>query len=97
MWPIFSPIIECHKPQRTVCKDPKGILTITVEPMRAFFLRPKRLLKTQIFERKANLAVEKIMPPVCFRFIEYDKPQGTNYNGPQAILTFTMEPIRAYF
>ena len=35
-WPIFSRIIECNKAQGTVSKGPKSILTITVEPMRAF-------------------------------------------------------------
>ena len=37
LWPIFSRIIECNKPQRTVCKGPKAVLTFTVEPIRAFF------------------------------------------------------------
>ena len=27
--------------------------------------------------------------------IEYDKPQETIYNGPQGILTFTVEVIRS--
>ena len=35
--PIFSHNIECDKPQGTVCKGPKGILTMIVEPIRAFF------------------------------------------------------------
>ena len=37
LWPIFSRIIERDKPQRTVFKGPKAVLTITVEPIRAFF------------------------------------------------------------
>ena len=37
LWPIFSRNIECDKPQVTICKGPKGILTIIVEPIRAFF------------------------------------------------------------
>ena len=28
--------------------------------------------------------------------IEYNKPQETNYNGPQGILTFTVEVIRSF-
>ena len=31
LWPIFSSIIECDKPQWTICKGPKGILTLTLE------------------------------------------------------------------
>ena len=37
LWPIFSRIIECDKPQGTVCKGQKAVLTITVELIRAFF------------------------------------------------------------
>ena len=37
LWPIFSRNIECDKPQVTIFKVPKGILTIVVEPLRAFF------------------------------------------------------------
>ena len=37
LWPIFSPIIECDKPQWTIYKGPQAILTIIVEPIRAFF------------------------------------------------------------
>ena len=36
MWPIFSRIIECDKPQGTIFKGPQAILTITVELIRAF-------------------------------------------------------------
>ena len=37
LWSIFSLIIECDKPQGTVSMGPKAVLTITVEPIRAFF------------------------------------------------------------
>ena len=47
--PIFSHNIECDKPQGTFCKGPQAILTITVELIRAFFLGPESLLKTQFF------------------------------------------------
>ena len=36
LWPNFSPIIECDKPQGTNYKGPQAILTITVEVIRAF-------------------------------------------------------------
>ena len=38
LWPIFSPIIECEKPQGTNYKGPQAILTLTVEVIRAFLL-----------------------------------------------------------
>ena len=36
LWHIFSPIIECDKPQGTIYNGPQAILTITVELIRAF-------------------------------------------------------------
>ena len=35
VWPTFSRIIEFDKPQWTICKGPKGNLTITVEVIRS--------------------------------------------------------------
>ena len=36
LWPIFSRIIECDKPQGTFYKGPKAFLTFTVELIGAF-------------------------------------------------------------
>ena len=49
---IFPRIIECDKPQETIYKRPEAFLTITVELMTAFFKGFKRLLKTQVFEKR---------------------------------------------
>ena len=38
--------------------------------------------------------MEKNVDPFS-HFIDYDKPQKTNYNGPQGFLTFTVEVIRS--
>ena len=59
LWPIFSRNIECDKPHGRFCKGPQAILTITVELIRAFFLGPESLLKTQFFEKIGNLSNEK--------------------------------------
>ena len=40
---------------------------------------------------------KKILFPIFSRNIECDKPQGRIYKGPQAILTITLELIRAFF
>ena len=98
LWPIFSRIIECDKPQETIFKGPQAILTITVElrTYRSIFLGTDRLLKTQFFEKKAKFPMKKILWPIFSPIIECDKPQGTIYNGPQAILTITVEIIRAF-
>ena len=98
MWPISSRNIECDKPQGTICKGPKGILTIVLEPIRAFFLGPKWLLRTQIFEKKGKISSEKkTMWPIFSRIIECGKSQGTIFKGPKAILTITVDLIRAFF
>ena len=36
-WPIFRRVIECDKAQGTIYMAPQAILTITLEPIRAFF------------------------------------------------------------
>ena len=37
LWPNFSRIVECDKPQGTICKGPQGLPTKTVELIGAFF------------------------------------------------------------
>ena len=71
LWPIFSRIIECDKPQETIFKGPQAILTITVElrTYRSNFLGTKRLLRKQIFEKKGNISSEKNI--VAFFFSYY--------------------------
>ena len=59
-------------------------------------LGPKRLLKTQIFEKKKAIFQEKKrFWPIFSRIIEYDKPQRTIYEGPQGILAITVEVKRS--
>ena len=36
-WPIIPCIIECAKPQGSICKGPQAVLTITLELNGAFF------------------------------------------------------------
>ena len=58
---FFYRIINCNKTQETIYKGPQAILTITVEFIRNFFIGPKRLLKTQIIEKKAIFPVKKTL------------------------------------
>ena len=58
------------------------------------FLRPKRLLKTQTFEKMAIFPVKKRFG--TFFLIEHAKCQETNYNGPQGTLTNIMQMIRSF-
>ena len=52
---------------------------------------PKKLLKTQSFEKKGKLSSEKSFWPVLSRILECDNPRGTIYEGPQGILAITVE------
>ena len=57
-WPRFRRFIECVKPPKTIYMSPRAILTITVECIGAFSKEPKRLMKTQLFEKKATFRVK---------------------------------------
>ena len=91
-WPSFPCNIECDKPQGTIYNGPQAILTDNLEVERvdrAFFLGPKRLLKTKIFEKKkAIYPVKKRLWLIFSRDIEHDKCQGTVYKGSQGSLAF---------
>ena len=57
----------------------------------------KRLLKTQIFEKKAIFPPKKLFRPIFSRIIEYEKPQGKKYGGPQAIMTVILQSYKNIF
>ena len=77
--PIFSHNIECDKPQGTFCKGPQAILTITVEFIRAFFLGPESLLKTQFFFlKKGKIPSEKDFVAYLFSFYGVWQTSGEN-------------------
>ena len=99
LWPIFSRIIECDKPQETIFKGPQAILTITVElrTYRSIFLGTDRLLKTQFFEKKAKFPVKKTLWPNFSRIIECDETPAKTCKGPKGIRIITLEPTRAFF
>ena len=55
------------------------------------FLGPKRLLKSQIFEKKANFSVKKNFCSIFSRNIDHENWQGTFYKGLQGILTLIVQ------
>ena len=57
---MFFRIAECDKFQETMYKSQKDTLIIDVELIISF-LRPRRLLKTQVFEKNAILPMEKYL------------------------------------
>ena len=60
------------------------------------FLKPKKLLKTQKFEKKSTFPMKRICP-MFSRIIEHDKCQGSFFKGSQDVLSFTVELSRAFF
>ena len=59
-------------------------------------LGPKMLIEINI-SRKSFLRDLKSFWPIFPRISEYEKQQGTIYEGPQIILTFTLELVTAFF
>ena len=60
------------------------------------FLRTRRLLKTQSFEKKAIFPVRKRFGSIFSRNIEYDKCQETIYTGPQGVLITIVQMIKTF-
>ena len=61
-------------------------------------LGPKSLLKTLSVEKKTRQSFQwkKNYLTVFSPFIEFDKPQGTNFNGPQGFLTIIVQMTRPF-
>ena len=57
------------------------------------FCNTKRLLETEILQRKSAFPVKKRFWPIFYRILDCDKPQGTNCKGPKGILAITVEAI----
>ena len=88
-------IVEFDKPQKTIQRSQKDILTINVKVINVF-LGPKRLLKTQLLE-KISFPVNKC---VCFMFsqsVECVKPQKAFYRGQKDNVTITVVVILSFF
>ena len=64
-WPVFSPIIGRRKPQGTFYKGPKErCFDNYCGSYKIFSVTPKKLLKTQFFEKKATFPKQKINYPL---------------------------------
>ena len=94
-WPFFSHY-RVWKTSKTIYKGPKGILTITVEVIRSFLWDLRECWKQKSFEEKWIFPLNKWLWPSFSRIIECDKHQWTFYNGPQGVLTKTVEVIRSF-
>ena len=49
-----------------------------------------------ILAKKAIFQAKTLFQPIFFRIIEYEKPQGTIYTGPQVFVTVFVEVIRSF-
>jgi len=58
-----------------------------------FSLGPKRLLKIQIFEKKAKLPVKKKLVLFFFGNIPHGKRQGITFGAKRGFLTCTVQAI----
>ena len=94
--PILFRIFEFDKPQKTIHKSQKDILTIIVKVIKVF-LGPERLLKTQTFEKKCTFPVNKCICPIFSQIVACVKPQKTFYRGQKDNLTITVVVIRSFF
>ena len=95
-WAVFSRIFEFDKPQGTVFKGAKFILTITVEVIGSFIQDLRGCWKHNFFGKKSNFPVRKSFWPVFYRIFEFDKPQGTVSISQEASLTITDEKLRSF-
>ena len=59
-------------------------------------LRPKRLLKTQFFEKKGKLLSEEKNLARFFSFLRTRKTSGTAFKGAQGVLTNFVQLIRSF-
>ena len=50
-----------------------------------------------ILAKKAIFLAKKLLRPVFSRIVEYGKPQGTIYKGPQVVVTVIVLVIRSFF
>ena len=77
----------------TIHKGPKTFQTTTMEGMRSILYHLRGCGKHN-FGKKATSPVKKRFWPHFSGNIECDKPQLTNFEGPQDILTIIVEIIR---
>ena len=94
--PFLSGMIEYDKCQEKLIRAHKVFDNYGAN-YKIISVTPKRLFKTQIFEKKkASFPVNKRFWPFLSRIIECDKTQGTICKGPKGIPTFTEEVIRSF-
>ena len=93
--PIFFRFVECDKPQETIYRIRKDVLTISVEVKRSFFRTWEVVESTTFWKKNGYCSNGKVFTPTICRIIDFNKPQGKTSKGPQGILKPTVEVIRS--
>ena len=88
-------LIAWNKLQGTIDKGPQGILTITLEFTWSILLDLKGRCKHKFLKKRQSFHWRKILA-YFFWLYRCDKPQGTNYKGPQCVLT-NVEVTRSFW
>ena len=57
---------------------------------------PKRLLKTQTFEKKTIFPAKNLIRSFFSHFAEYEIPQETIFKAPHGIVTVIVQVIRSF-
>ena len=100
-WKIYcGPFFSYYRESQTLRDGLWGCKRYSDNYSRSYLIisvSPEKLLKTQNFEKKRQTFLWKKRIDQFSRIFEYDKPHGTIFKGPQAILTNTVEPIREFF
>ena len=94
--PIFSQIVDCDKPQETICKSQKDILTVYVQVIRVFF-RIREVAEKTNFGKKGKFPVNKSICPMFSQIVECDKLQERIYKGQKDFLTINVVVKRSIF
>ena len=97
LWPICSRNIEHDIGQRTKYIGPQANWTLIVQMIKTFIWDLSGGGDRNKHFKNCGFHEEESFQPIFPCIIECDKPQGTIYKGPRAVLLITLEPIRLYF
>ena len=90
-WPTFPRLIDCNKPQVYRLKGWTSYSDKNSGFFRSLFPGPKRLMKTQSFNRKSKIQVKTSYLTNFSQILEYDKRHVTIYKGLRDILTIIVQ------
>ena len=90
-WPVPSRNLKGDEPQGPICEYPQAVLAITLEVKGIILQQLRSCWKHNFLKKKAKFPVKKRFWPIFSQVIECDGPQRTIFEGPQGILTITVQ------